>query len=45
MVQQKRIRLESIRTQVRSLASLRGLRIGRCCGCGVGRQLQLRFDP
>ena len=20
-------------------------RIPRCCGCGVGRQLQLRFDP
>ena len=40
-----------------SLASLSGLKdlalpqvwrtsqIWRCCGCGAGRQLQLRFDP
>ena len=25
--------------QVQSLASFHGLRIWRCCGCGVGRQL------
>ena len=30
---------------VRSLALLSGLRIWHCCGCGVDRQLQLRFDP
>ena len=34
----------SMRMWVRSLASL-GLRILCCCGCGVGWQLQLRFDP
>ena len=27
------------------LASLSGLRIWRCCGCDVGQQLQLCFDP
>ena len=30
---------------VRSLALLSGLRIRRCCGSGVGWQLQLRFHP
>ena len=34
--QQKRIWLGTKRLQVRCLASLRGLRIWRCCGCGVG---------
>ena len=34
-----------MRKQVWSLASLSGLRILRCCGCGVSQQLQLRFDP
>ena len=34
-----------MRMQVRSLASLSGLRIQRCYGCGVGWQLQLSFDP
>ena len=29
----------NMRLQVRSLASLRGLRIWSCCGCGVGQQL------
>ena len=33
-----------MRTWVRSLASLSGLRIPHCCGSGVGRQLQLQFD-
>ena len=35
----------STRTEVQSLASLSGLRIRCCCACGVGWQLQLRFDP
>ena len=34
-----------MRLRVRSLASLSGLRIWNCCGCGVGRQLQLLLDP
>ena len=42
MTQWKRIRLGTMRLQVRSLASLSGLRIR--CGCGVGRQLQLQLD-
>ena len=32
-----------MRTQIRSLAPLSGLRIWRCCGWGVGQQLQLSF--
>ena len=28
-----------------SLALLSGLKIQRCCGCGVGQWLQLWFDP
>ena len=28
-----------------SLASLSGLRTLHCCGCGVGQQLHLLFDP
>uniref|UniRef100_A0A8D1QAT0 Uncharacterized protein n=1 Tax=Sus scrofa TaxID=9823 RepID=A0A8D1QAT0_PIG len=43
VAQRKRICLETLRLPVRSLALLSGLRIRRCCGCGVGRQLQLRF--
>ena len=39
MAQWKRIRLGTMRTQVPSLASLSGLRIQHCCGCGVGRRL------
>ena len=39
--QQKRIQLGT----VRSLAFLSGLRILRCCGCGVGWPLYLRFAP
>jgi len=35
----------SMRTQVPSLSSLSGLRIGCCCGCSVGQQLQLPFNP
>ena len=34
-----------MRMQVRSLASLSGLRVWCCCGCGAGRQLRLRFHP
>ena len=52
VAQWKQIWLASMRTQVWSLASLSGLRIWRCyelwcrcCGCGVGHQLQLWFDP
>ena len=47
--------LVSMRLWVRSLAQLSGLRIWpchklpcriwSCCGCGVGQQLQLQFDP
>ena len=58
VVQRKQIQLVSVRMQVWSLASLRGLGIQRCrercvshrhgsdpsC-CGVGRQLELQFDP
>jgi len=40
MVQQKRIRLETMRLRVQSLALLSGLRIWHChemqCRCGVG---------
>lgn len=39
VVHQKRIRLVSVRIGVQSLASLGGLRIRHCTGCGVGRQL------
>ena len=35
MTQWVRTQLVSIRMQVRSLASLNGLRMWRCCGCGV----------
>ena len=35
----KQIRLGSMRMWVRSLALLGALRIPRCRGCGVGRQL------
>ena len=45
VVQWKRIQLGATRLQVRSLASLRGLRIWRCRDCGIGRQLQLRLVP
>jgi len=41
--QQKQIRLGTMRLQVRSLASLSGLRIWRCHSCGVGRRCGL--DP
>ena len=41
VVQWKGIRLGTIRLWVQSLASLSGLRILCCCGCGVGRQLSL----
>ena len=34
----------SMRIWVRSLASLSGLRILSCCGCGIGRQLQFQFN-
>ena len=28
-----------------SLTLLSGLRIWNCCGCGIGQQLQLQFNP
>ena len=37
MAQWKQIRLGTMRLRVRSLALLSGLRIGHCCGCGVGQ--------
>ena len=42
VVQQQRIQLISMRMWVGSLVSISWLRIWRCHGCGVGRQLQLR---
>ena len=45
VAQWKQIQLGTMRLWVRSLAWLNGLRILRSCGCGVGRQHQLRFDP
>ena len=27
------------------LVLLSGLRVWRCCGCGISQQLQLQFDP
>ena len=49
MAQQVKNQTRIHENAVRSLASLSGLRIPRCCacgcGCGVGQQLQLRFDP
>ena len=41
MVQWKRIRLVSMRTQVRSLASLSGLRTQDCCELWCRSQMQL----
>ena len=41
MAQRKRIRLASMRTQVRSLASLSGLRIQHCCNLWRTSQTQL----
>ena len=41
VAQQKQIQLGTMRLQVQSLPSLSGLRIWRCCGCGVGQCLQL----
>ena len=50
--QQKQIRLASMMMQVRTIDSLSELGIWCCrdlwyrfCGYGVGRQLQLQFDP
>ena len=39
MAQRKRIQLGIGTMRFQSLASLSGLRIWRCCGCGVGQQL------
>ena len=39
VTQRKQIQLPSMRMRVRSLASLSGLRIQHCCGCGVGLRL------
>ena len=38
VAQWKQIRLGTMRLPVQSLASLSGLRIWCCCGCGVGWQ-------
>ena len=38
MAQWKRTQLGTMRLQIRSLASLIGLRIWHCCGCGVGHR-------
>ena len=38
MAQWKQILLVSMRMQIRSLASISGLRIWCCCGCGVGHR-------
>ena len=45
VVQWNQIQLETMRLRVQSLASLSGLRIWYCCGCGVGQKLQLLFNP
>ena len=45
VAQQKPIQLVSTKAQVCSLASRSGAGIWRCWGCGLGRQLQLWFDP
>ena len=45
VAQWKRIQPGTMRLQAQSLASLRGLKIQRCCGCGVSWRLQLQFDP
>ena len=42
---QKPMWLASMRMEVQSLALISGLRILCCCGCGVGQQLQLLFNP
>ena len=39
MAQQKRIRLETMRLRVRSMALLSGLRICAAVSCGVGHRL------
>ena len=43
VAQQEQTWLVSLRMQVRSLASLSGSRIWRCCG--IGWQLQFQFNP
>ena len=45
VVQQKQIQLGTMRWWVRPLALRSALRIWCGCGCDVGRQLQLRFNP
>ena len=37
--------LTSIHEVAGLIPGLSGLRIWHCCGCGVGQQLQLQFDP
>ena len=44
MVQRKQIRLGAMRLQVRSLASLSGLRIQHCCELWCRSQMQLGSD-
>ena len=36
---------EDVRMQAQFLALFSGLRIQCCCGCGIGWQLQLQFNP
>ena len=43
--QRKPIRLLTMRLWVPSPASLSGLRIRRCCGCGVGQRLSPDSTP
>ena len=45
VAQRKQIQLVSMTMWVQSLALLNLLRMLPCCGCGIGQQLQLRFDP
>ena len=45
MAQQKRIWLASMRTPVRFLALLSGLRIWHCCGCGLGASICHKCGP
>ena len=45
VAQQLRTDIVSVRMQAQPLASVSGLKIKCCYGCGIGWQLQLQFDP
>ena len=45
MAQWKQIWLASMRTQVWSLASLSGLRMWHCCGCGIASDSSPSLEP